>query len=268
MSEVFERRGCDVHRAVIEFDEPRYAKRFETFPMPHPFREVLGMIPAELRRRPAKIGIPATVTEREYDLVVVGSPTWWLSTNVPIRSFLESDVAARVLDQRPFAAFVVCRRYSGSTTHQGGQVRSLVVDQLPRFRPESRALPRREDPADQPAGASARAGARLRRRIGRSPSPRGDRGPGKRSHLNDPAASVSGAALCGDAPADARASARGGVDLDAAPWAATRSARLVSPAPRLVAAGSKPDPSVTASMPMTGDAIRTGSSPGLAITSR
>ena len=94
MSEVFERRGCDVHRAVIEFDEPRYAKRFETFPMPHPFREVLGMIPAELRRRPAKIGIPETVTEREHDLVV-GSPTWWLSTNVPIRSFLESDIAAR-----------------------------------------------------------------------------------------------------------------------------------------------------------------------------
>ena len=40
------------------------------------------------------------------------------------------------------------------------------------------------------------------------------------------------------------------------PWAATPSARLVSPAPRLVAAGSKPDPSVTASMPMTGDANR------------
>ena len=55
MSEVLERRGCDVDHAVIEFDEPRYAKRFETFPMPHPFREVLGMIPAELRRRPANI---------------------------------------------------------------------------------------------------------------------------------------------------------------------------------------------------------------------
>ena len=113
MSEVFERRGCDVHRAVIEFDEPRYAKRFETFPMPHPFREVLGMIPAELRRRPAKVGIPATVTEREYDLVVVGSPTWWLSTNVPIRSFLESDVVARVLDQRPFAATFAPSSLSG-----------------------------------------------------------------------------------------------------------------------------------------------------------
>jgi menaquinone-dependent protoporphyrinogen IX oxidase len=147
MSEVFERRGCDVHRAVIEFDEPRYAERFETFPMPHPFREVLGMIPAELRRRPAKIGIPATVTEREYDLVVIGSPTWWLSTNVPIRSFLQSDVAARTLDRRRFAAFVVCRRYWKHNfktvkrlgtkrggrfldgihfRYQGGQVRSLL----------------------------------------------------------------------------------------------------------------------------------------------
>ena len=71
------------------------------------------MIPAELRRRPAKVGIPATVTEREYDLVVVGSPTWWLSTNVPIRSFLESDVAARVLDQRPFAATFAPSSLSG-----------------------------------------------------------------------------------------------------------------------------------------------------------
>src|SRR3954452_16337344 len=147
MSEVLERRGCDVHRAGIEFEDPRYAKRFETFPMPHPFREVLGMVPAELRRRPAKIGIPATVTEREYDLVVIGSPTWWLSTNVPIRSFLESAVAARMLDRRHFAAFVVCRRYwkhnlktvkrlgtkrRGSFLdgihfrYQGGQVRSLL----------------------------------------------------------------------------------------------------------------------------------------------
>ena len=147
MSEVFQRRGCDVHRAAIEFDDPRYATRFEIFPMPHPFREVLGMIPAELRRRPAKIGIPAAVTEREYDLVVIGSPTWWLSTNVPIRSFLESDVAAGVLDQRRFAAFVVCRRYWKHNLktvkrlgmkrggvfldgihfrYQGGQVRSLL----------------------------------------------------------------------------------------------------------------------------------------------
>jgi hypothetical protein len=147
MSDVLRGRGCDVYPTAIEFDEEKYARRFREFPMPHPFLEVLGMIPAEARRRPAKIGIPGAVTAREYDLVIVGSPTWWLSTNVPIRSFLESDVAAQVLGDRPFAAFVACRRYwkhnlktvrrlgtkGGGRfvdgihfSYQGGQVRSLL----------------------------------------------------------------------------------------------------------------------------------------------
>jgi hypothetical protein len=51
-----------VHLGAIEFDDPRYADRFKDFPMPRPFREVLGMIPAELRRRPGKIGVPKVVT--------------------------------------------------------------------------------------------------------------------------------------------------------------------------------------------------------------
>ncbi len=116
--------------------------------MPHPFRELVAMIPAESpRRRPAKIAIPDAVTERDYDLVVIGSPTWWLSTDVPVRSFLQSDAAGRVLKGKPFTAAVCCRRYwkhnlktvrSLGTKHggvfadgihfryQGGQVRSLL----------------------------------------------------------------------------------------------------------------------------------------------
>jgi hypothetical protein len=105
------------------------------------------MIPAALRRRPAEIRVPDAVTERAYDLVVIGSPTWWLSTNVPIRSFLESDAAGEVLEGTPFAAAVVCRRYwrhnlktvrrlgtkhggdfvdSVHFRYAGGQVRSLL----------------------------------------------------------------------------------------------------------------------------------------------
>jgi hypothetical protein len=147
MAEVLRDRGCQVQLAAIEFTDPRYAKRFEVFPMPHPLVEVLGMIPAELRRRPAKIGIPDVVTEREYDLICIGSPTWWLSTNVPIRSFLESDTASRVLTGKQFAAAVPCRRYWRHNLktvrrlgvkrggvyadgihfrYQGGQVRSLL----------------------------------------------------------------------------------------------------------------------------------------------
>ena len=148
MAEVLRGRGCDVTLAAIEFTDPRYAGRFQEFPMPHPFRELVAMIPAESpRRRPAKIGIPDVVTEQEYDLVCIGSPTWWLSTDVPVRSFLQSDTASRVLKGKPFAAAVGCRRYwrhnlntvrrrgtkQGGVfadgihfSYQGGQVRSLL----------------------------------------------------------------------------------------------------------------------------------------------
>jgi hypothetical protein len=147
MAEVLRERGCDVHLGAIEFTDPRYADRFEEFPMPHPLVEVLGMIPAELRRKPAKIHVPDVVTEREYALVVFGSPTWWLSTNVPIRSFLESETASKLLKGKQFTAAVACRRYwkhnmktvrrlgteRGGTylegihfAYQGGQVRSLL----------------------------------------------------------------------------------------------------------------------------------------------
>ena len=147
MAEVLGARGCDAKLAAIEFVDPRYAERFKTFPMPRPFLEVLGMIPAEFLRRPGKINIPDVVTEAEYDLVCFGSPTWWLSTNVPIKAFLESETAGKVLKGKQFTAAVACRRYwkhnlktvrrrgtkHGGTwvdgihfRYQGGQVRSLL----------------------------------------------------------------------------------------------------------------------------------------------
>jgi menaquinone-dependent protoporphyrinogen IX oxidase len=146
MAEVLRDRGCDVTLASVELTDPRYAGRFQEFPMPHPFREVVATIPAELRRKPVQIKIPDEVTAREYDLVCVGAPTWWLSTDVPIRSFLQSEEAGKALNGKPFAAVVCCRRYwkhnlktvrrLGAARgglfadgvhfrYQGGQVRSL-----------------------------------------------------------------------------------------------------------------------------------------------
>ena len=105
------------------------------------------MIPAELRDKPVEIVIPDAVTEREYDLVVIGAPTWWLSTDVAMRTFMESDTAKQLLKGKPFATVICCRRYwkhnnktlqrkgteSGGVfadgihfTYQGGQVHSLL----------------------------------------------------------------------------------------------------------------------------------------------
>ncbi len=69
------------------------------------------MIPAELRDKPVQIAIPDVVTEREYDFFVVGAPTWWLSTDVAMRTFMESDTAKQILKGKPFATVICCRRY-------------------------------------------------------------------------------------------------------------------------------------------------------------
>ena len=111
MAEVFRQRGCDVSQAGIEFTDSRYAERFTRFPLRHAFLDIFGMLPAQLRGATGEIRVPDEAREGDYDLICVGSPTWWLKTSVPVRSFLKSDEAGRLLDGKRFAAFVVCRRY-------------------------------------------------------------------------------------------------------------------------------------------------------------
>src|SRR4051794_26844142 len=148
LADVLGDRGCDVRLARIELTDARYAERFTRFPLRHAYLDIFGMLPAQLRGATGEIRVPDEARDGEYDLVCIGSPTWWLKTSVPIRSFLESDDAARLLDGKPFAAFVVCRRYWGINlrsvrklgtkqggryvdgTHfsfAGGQVRSLLA---------------------------------------------------------------------------------------------------------------------------------------------
>src|SRR4051795_8202956 len=146
MAEVFTDQGCEVQQAAIALTDRRYASRFDSFPLP--FRKLVGMLPAQARHAVGEIRVPDEVSDGEYDLVCFGSPTWWLTACLPIRSFLKSPEAGPLLAGRRFTAFVVCRRYwRGSmrtvrklgTSHggsyvdgvhftfAGGQVRSLVA---------------------------------------------------------------------------------------------------------------------------------------------
>jgi hypothetical protein len=147
MTEVLRERGYEVQHAPIDLTDSRYTKRFHEFPMPRPFLELIGMIPAEIFRKTGEISIPEEARGGDYDLVCIGSPTWWLSTSVPIRSYLESEAAGAALNGTPFATVVVCRRYYGHNlrtvkklaterggkyldgihfAYQGGQVKSLL----------------------------------------------------------------------------------------------------------------------------------------------
>src|SRR5436190_4570645 len=111
MAAVFSERGFEVRQAAIEFTDKRWAQRFTRFPLRHPYLDVLGMLPAQLRGATGEIQIPDDAREGDYDLVCIGSPTWFFKPSVPIRSYLESEAAGRILDGKRFTAFVVCRRY-------------------------------------------------------------------------------------------------------------------------------------------------------------
>src|SRR6266480_3519161 len=147
MADVFRGRGCDVFQAGIEFTDPRYVERFSRFPFRHAVFDILPLLWPQLRRRTGQIRIPDAAKAGDYDLVCLGSPTWFFTTCMPLRSYLKSDEARWALAGKPFGAYVVCRRYwsinlkevrklgtaQGGTfidgirfMYQGGQIRSLL----------------------------------------------------------------------------------------------------------------------------------------------
>jgi menaquinone-dependent protoporphyrinogen IX oxidase len=109
--EVFREHGCEVRKAEIEFTDRRYAERFSHFPMRRVWPDMLSVLRAQQRGTTGEIRTPDTVRDGNYDLICIGSPTWWQTVSMPMRSFLKSDEARKLLAGKPFAVFVVCRQY-------------------------------------------------------------------------------------------------------------------------------------------------------------
>lgn len=110
-AEAFTQRGCEVHFAPIEFVDPQYSEPFTRFPMRSVWPDMFSVFKAQGKGVTGEIRTPDAVRDGEYDLICLGSPTWWKTVSMPMRSFLESTEAAALLNGKPFAVFTVCRRY-------------------------------------------------------------------------------------------------------------------------------------------------------------
>jgi len=108
---VLSERGCEVRKAQIEFTDPRYAERFSRFPMRRVWPDMLSVLRPQKRGATGEIRTPDTVRDGDYDLICIGSPTWWQTVSMPMRSFLKSDEAQKLLTGTRFAVFVVCRQF-------------------------------------------------------------------------------------------------------------------------------------------------------------
>jgi hypothetical protein len=172
----------------------RYAAKFEKFPFRHAVLDLLTVLPAQVRRSTGQIRIPEVAREGDYDLVCFGSPTWWFKTNLPLRSYLKSDEAGKVLAGKPFAAYVVCRRYWSINLKEvrklgtaqggryldgtrfqfaGGQIRSFLslISYYGKGEMRERYLGVKIPP-DQPQAGLPRPGPGVREQAGRQPRSR------------------------------------------------------------------------------------------------
>ena len=104
-------RGYDVTKAALEFPDPKYGKHLTGVPMHRPMPQITHMLIPQRRRKTGEIRIPPEAQDGDYDLIVFGSPTWWLTTNMPIRTYLKSPEARKIMAGKPFAAASVSRRY-------------------------------------------------------------------------------------------------------------------------------------------------------------
>lgn len=108
MAGEFRDKGWDVRECPIELTDSRYQI---TFPFrPFFWMKLLRWFWPQVTGKTGDISVSQEVLEEDYDLICLGSPTWWLRPALPVVSFLKSESAGKLLSGRRFAVFTVCRK--------------------------------------------------------------------------------------------------------------------------------------------------------------
>ena len=107
MGAAFRELGCDVEACEIEFIDMRYHIELPFRPVG---RKLFRWLVPQLLGKSGDVRVREEVLGRDYDLICLGSPTWWLNPAMPVVSFLKSPAAGQLLKGKRFAVFTVCRK--------------------------------------------------------------------------------------------------------------------------------------------------------------
>jgi len=110
MAEVFLTEGCDVSQLELRLIDERYRLSLPLRPF---WRRILKFVLPQLLGWTGKIEFDEALLAGDYHLVCIGSPTWWFYPALPMTTFLKSEAASQVLQDRRFAVFAVCRAFWG-----------------------------------------------------------------------------------------------------------------------------------------------------------
>jgi len=81
----------------------------EPFPFPWPMVRFINTFPEANYQIPCELALETEHLAERYDLVVLAYQVWYLAPSIPISSFLQSELAARLLADTPVVTVIACR---------------------------------------------------------------------------------------------------------------------------------------------------------------
>lgn len=81
----------------------------EDYPFPWPFFQFIDTFPESVYLDPPEMQPSCLTGDEDFDLIILAYQVWFLSPSLPITGFMQSPVAAKLLDGKPVVTLIACR---------------------------------------------------------------------------------------------------------------------------------------------------------------
>ncbi|MCP8900148.1 dialkylrecorsinol condensing enzyme [Gilvimarinus xylanilyticus] len=81
----------------------------EPYPFPWPLLRFINAFPESAHQVPCQLRVDTSHLADDYDLIILAYQVWYLSPSIPVSTFLQSELALRLLKDKPVVTVIACR---------------------------------------------------------------------------------------------------------------------------------------------------------------
>ncbi|MDO3387813.1 dialkylresorcinol condensing enzyme [Gilvimarinus sp. SDUM040013] len=81
----------------------------QDYPFPWPMLRFINAFPESAHQVPCALNLGTAHLAQEYDLVVLAYQVWYLAPSIPVSSFLQSELASKLMANTPVVTVIACR---------------------------------------------------------------------------------------------------------------------------------------------------------------
>ncbi|MDO3383445.1 dialkylrecorsinol condensing enzyme [Gilvimarinus algae] len=79
------------------------------YPFPWPMLRFINAFPESAHQVPCELALKTEHLGDDYDLVILAYQVWYLAPSIPVSSFLQSELAERLMSGKPVVTVIACR---------------------------------------------------------------------------------------------------------------------------------------------------------------